>query len=433
MIELAILAAFILVNAFFVAAEFAIVGAPRAAIDRRAAEGQGLAQAVQLILKDPVRQDRYIATSQLGITVASLGLGMYGERVLAEAVYDAIGSAGLPAWAVSHAAASVVAIAVLTYFHIVVGEMVPKSIALQSAERLALWITPVMRWLTLLVLPVVIVLNGVGNAILHVLGITRKSADDDHYTPEELQLVVAESEEMGALHGESGAVLQELFEFGALTAAETMTPRVRVTAIQINSTADEVRDVVRSAPHTRYVVIDGDLDHVVGNVHIKDVFRLLLKGGSLTAAGVRPTPAVPATVLLDDVLTTMRRERAQMVVVVDEHGGTSGIVTVEDLFEEVAGEIDEKPGARPRLWRDDDGRLRVPGTLRVTELGEEFDLTLEHADVDSVSGLVLALVGRPAAVGDVVKYDRLELTVTAVVGRGVGECAVRRLPDPPGA
>lgn len=426
MTEFLIISALVLLNGLFVAAEFAIVGAPRTAIDRRAAGGDRLARAVQAILNDTQRQDRYIATAQLGITVASLGLGMYGEHVLAEAIFDALGGYGLPAWIVSHGVASAAAIAILTYFHIVVGEMVPKSLALQQAERMALWITPIMRWLTRLVLPVVVVLNGAGNALLRLFGITRQSSHAErYYTAEELQLVVAESEAMGALRGESGQVLQELFEFGALSAVEAMTPRVRVTAIPVDSTAADVREIVRAAPHTRYLVVDGDLDHIIGNVHIKDVLRVLLDNGAVGAHMARPTPVVPETMLLDDVLATMRRDRAQMVIVIDEHGGTAGIVTLEDLFEEVVGDIDEKPDARPHLWRDPEGRLHVPGTLRITELGQAFDLDLEHPDVDSVSGLVLTLLGRPAVVGDVVRYDRLGLVVTAVRGRGVEECAVR--------
>ena len=160
MIEFAIITALILLNGVFVAAEFAIVGAPRAAIDARAGQGDRLARLVQSVLHDPVKQDRYIATAQLGITLASLGLGMYGEHVLADAIFDALGRSGAPAWLLSHGFASAVAVGILTYFHIVVGEMVPKSLALQQAERLACWITPPMLWIKTLVFPLVVALNG---------------------------------------------------------------------------------------------------------------------------------------------------------------------------------------------------------------------------------------------------------------------------------
>jgi CBS domain containing-hemolysin-like protein len=167
-------------------------------------------------------------------------------------------------------------------------------------------------------------------------------------------------------------------------------------------------------------VYDGDLDHIVGTCHIKELLRLLLNGEGVTAAGARPAPVVPETAPLDAVLATMRRDRAQLAIVIDEHGGTSGIVTLEDLFEEVVGEFDEGPGPR----RDSYGRLRVPGTMRLDELGQLFDLELAHDEVDSVSGLVLALLGRPPRVGDTVYYERLRLDVTAVKGHGVDEAAV---------
>ncbi len=420
-----IISGLILLNGIFVAAEFAIVGAPRASIDARAARGDRLARSVQAILRDPRRQDRYIATAQLGITVASLGLGMYGEHVLADAIYHALGSAGAPVWLVSHGLASVVAIAILTYFHIVVGEMIPKSLALQQAEHLALWVTPPMLWINMLVFPLIVGLNGIGNAVLRLIGVNRgEYSTDQYYTPEELQLIVQESEELGAIRAESGQMLQVLFDFANLTAGEVMVPRVRITGLPLGSTPEMIRRELGSSPHTRYPVYERDLDHIIGMIHIKDLLRLLLRNETIGQAHARPLPLVPETAPLDSVLATMRRERTQMVVVLDEHGGTAGIVTLEDLFEEVVGDIDEGPGSAPQPYRDAEGRLRVPGTLRLDELGQLFDLDLEHDEVDSVSGLVLTLLGRPPAVDDTVRYDRLTLTVTAVKGHGVDEAAV---------
>jgi CBS domain containing-hemolysin-like protein len=425
---LLIITALILLNGIFVAAEFAIVGAPRSAIDARAARGNRLATAVQAILRDPKRQDRYIATAQLGITVASLGLGMYGEHVVAEWIYHMLGDAGAPAWLVSHTLASVAAIAILTYFHIVVGEMIPKSLALQKAEHMALWITPPMLWIKTLVFPLVYALNAIGNAVLRTFGVNRQVQNpEQYYTPEELQLIVQESEELGAIRAESGQMLQVLFDFANLTAGEVMVPRVRITGLPLGSTPARIREILGTAPHTRYPVIEQDLDHIVGMIHIKDLLRLLLRNEAIGQAHARPLPLLPETAPLDTVLATMRRERTQMVVVIDEHGGTSGIVTFEDLFEEVVGDIDEGPGSAPQPYRDQDGRLRVPGTMRVDELGELFDLDLQHDQVDSVSGLVLAVLGRPPQVGDSIRYDRLQLEVTATKGHGVNEAAVALL------
>ena len=415
----------IVLNGVFVAAEFAIVGAPKATIDKRAAEGNALAKRVQAVLRSPQRQDRYIATAQLGITVASLGLGMYGEHVLAEGIYHAMGGSGMPAFLASHTFASIAAITILTYFHIVVGEMVPKSLALQRAETMALWITPPMLWTKNVLYPFVVGLNGLGNLMLRLVGVTRHvSHAEQYYTSEELQLIVQESEQLGALREDSSRMLQELFEFGDLMAAQVMVPRVRLIGIEIGATPGEIRELLSGSAHTRYPVYEKDLDHIVGMVHIKDLLRLLLNDEPLSQSHVRPLPLMPETAELDDVLNTMRRESTQMVVVLDEHGGTAGVITLEDLFEEVVGEISESPTDAPPYYRDATGRLRVPGTMRVEEVGQQFNLDVEHEDVDSVSGLVLTLLGRPPAVGDIVRFERLNFEVTAVAGLGVDECAV---------
>ena len=425
-----IIAALILLNGLFVAAEFAIVGAPRTSIDRRAAAGNKMARAVQRVLQNPTQQDRYIATAQLGITAASLGLGMYGEHVMADGILDLLGHRGVPAILASHGLASVVAVGILTYFHIVVGEMVPKSLALQQAEQMVLWITPPMLWTKNLLFPFVVTLNWIGNHMLKLVGVNRQAQNADHYyTPEELQLIVQESEDLGALRAESGRMLQELFEFGDLTADEAMVPRVRIAGIQVGTTPDEIRVELGRSPHTRYPIFEGDLDHILGMVHVKDLLRVLLRNETIAAAHARPIPLVPETAALDDVLATMRRERTQMAIVIDEHGGTAGIVTLEDLFEEVVGEIEEGPPTAPDTYRDEQGRLRVPGTMRIDELGQEFDIELEHEEVDSVSGLVLTLLGRPPEVGDSVRWGRLSIEVTAIFGHGVNEAAVCLAPE----
>jgi CBS domain containing-hemolysin-like protein len=429
MIAVVIIVALLLVNAMFVAAEFAIVGAPRAAIEARASKDR-LARLVQSVLTDPKRQGRYIATAQIGVTLASLGLGMYGEHVLAGGIRGAIGESYLSQWLVLHGFASAAAIGTLTYFHIVLGEMLPKSIAIQRAEGIAIAVAPVMAWIQTLFYPFVVALNAIGNAVLKPFGVSsEEERRDEYYTSEELQLIAEESEEQGALRAESGKVLQELFEFGELTAGEVMVPRVRISGIPVGSGPDELRRILGSTPHTRYPIYEGDLDHIVGMYHIKDLLWLLLNAQSVTAPGARPTPMVPETALLDSVLATMRRERAQFAVVLDEHGGTAGVVTLEDLFEEVVGEIDEGPVSRSTPTRDAQGRVRVPGTMRLDELGQLFDLEVTHEEVDSVSGLVLTLLGRPPKVGDAVAYERVHIDVTGVKGHGVGEAAVRVLPE----
>jgi len=418
-----ILLALVALNGFFVAAEFALVAAPRQSIERRAALGQRRARLVVKILGSPKSQDRFFATSQLGVTLASLGLGMYGERVLASWFAAGLEGLGASRWVAAHATASVLAVTVLTYFHVVIGEVLPKSLALQFAGRLVLWITPIMTAVRVALFPAVVLLHGLTSLVLRLFGVRRQPNADRFYTPEELQLIVEESEEGGLLQADAGRMLGELLEFGDLTAGQVMVPRVRVLGLPAGATAAEVQETLRRSAHTRYPIYERDLDHVLGMVHVKDLLPRLRAGEPIAPSLVRPLPVVPETAELDAVLAAMRRGRSQMAVVIDEHGGTAGIVTLEDLFEEVVGEIDESQ-APPPASLDARGRHRVKGTLRLDELGQLFDRELEHEEVESVSGLVLMLLDRPPKVGDVVEYDGLRLEVTAVQGHGVRECAV---------
>ena len=429
-LPLVIIALLLLLNALFVAAEFAIVGAPRASIEHQAATGSALAKRVQAILEDAQRQDRYIATTQVGISVASLGLGMYGEHVIATWLAAWLGHWADNPWITAHAIASVLAVTILTYFHIVIGEMVPKALALQSADQTVLYVTPPVQAVQAALRPVVVTLNALGNGILRLLGVRRQEGGAERYhTSEELQFIIEESEEGGLLRGESGRILRELFEFGDLTAGEVMVPRVALIGVPVGMEAQELRALVRSSPHTRYPVHDGDMDHIVGTLHIRDVLRHLVGSRPITAKDARPLPYVPTSAPLDTVLAAMRRHRAQMAVVMDEHGGTAGLVTMEDLFEEIVGEVEDGRG-RKAIAQADDGRVSVRGTVRLEEAAQALGCMFEHDAVSSVSGLVLTLLGRPPVVGDTVTWQNVRVEVTRVTGRGVAE-ALLALAKPP--
>ena len=418
----------ILLNGLFVAAEFAIVGAPRPAIDRLARQGHRRARLVQRIQRDPREQDRAIATAQLGITLASLGLGMYGEHLLAEWIAGRLEALGGARWAAAHGMASVIAVTILTYFHIVVGEMVPKSMALQQARRTVLAIIPVLRLTQLAMYPLVLALNGIGNGLLRLVGVRRGAGSEDQYrTLDELAIMVRESATGGLIRRENAQVVSEMLEFSELVAGQAMVPRVRIVGLPIGAGPAEISAAIAATPHTRYPVYEGSLDRIVGVIHVKDLLGCLPECRPLAAAHLDPVPYLPETARLDEVLVAMRQQRGEMTVIMDEHGGTAGILTVEDLFEEVVGEFGEDDGAAPELWRDADGRLHVAGTMRLSEVGDALGVVLEHEEVNSTSGLILSLLRRPPQVGDSVEYDDVRFVVARVEGRGIREAVAMAL------
>lgn len=425
LLPLLIIVVLILLNGVFVAAEFAIIGAPRTAIERRADEGNRIAQVVHEILQNPLRQDRYIATAQLGITFASLGLGMYGEHVLAHWLVGWLEGLGTSRWIAAHSLASVLAIAILTYFHIVVGEMVPKSMALMHAERTVLGITPLMLFVKSILYPLVIGLNGLGNGILRLAGIRREFSASNYHTSEELQYIVEESQQGGLLRAEEGRVVRDLFAFGERTAREVMVPRVHIDGIELGATAAKLRETLRENRRTRFPVYSGNFDHISGVIHIKDILRLLRDQKPLDEAAVRPIAFLPETAELDSVLEAMRRMRSHMAVIMDEHGGTAGIVTIEDLCVEVVGEIEEGNEAVVEIRPTSEGVFVVSGAARLDDVGEAMDLVLEHPEVDTVSGLILSQLQRPPVVGDSVTYQAARFEVTEVEGHGVRLCRVQ--------
>lgn len=428
-VTLALVVGLLVLNALFVAAEFGVVAAPRLAAEERAAAGSRWAARVARVAGSARDQDRYIATAQLGVTATSLGLGMVAEQRLASWLAEHVSQAGAPAWLASHAVAGVAAVVLLTYLHVVLGEMVPKALALANPLRAALLLAPVMRGLELVFYPIILSLTAVSTGMLRLFGLERGRSGDRGYSAEELEDMVRASEEQGLVGAESAQVLAELLDFSELTAREAMIPRVHIRGIEVGASQDDIAGALKVSPHTRYPVYAHDLDHIVGMVHIKDLVRRMSQGQTMGQSDVRPIPFVPGSATLDVVLDSLRRARVQLAVVMDEHGGTDGIISTEDLFEEVIGEIHDEVNAQPpELRAEPGGGLVVAGTVRLDEVGEELDVALEHEEVDTVSGLVLALLDRPPRVGDQVSYADLDFEVTLVEGHGVAECRVCRRP-----
>ncbi len=427
LIVLLVVMVLVILNGLFVAAEFAIIGAPRAAIAARAEWGGLRIRQVAAILNDPARLDRYVATAQLGITFASLGLGMYGEHALAgylEQWLTAAGFTGLGAQITAHGLAVVLAILAITYLHIVFGEMIPKALALSQAMRVALWVTPIMLMIGLVLSPLVRMLNFTGNTLLRLVGVVRSRSAEHYLESEELESLARESRQMGLLSAESERIFREIADFSKITADEAMVPRVHTYGIPIGASEAELRNILATHRHTRYPVYEGHLDHIVGTVHIKDMLELLYKGGGLSSELVRKAAYLPETATLDDVLKAMERTRNQMVIVMDEHGGTAGILTIEDICAEAIGDIEEGSDDVPDVLPVGLGRFQVQGAARLGMIGTLVGRELHHPAVDSVSGLILSELGRPPRLGDQVQWKGLNFEVFSLHGRGVRQAVV---------
>lgn len=410
------LLALVLLNGFFVAAEFSLVSVRRSRIDQLANEGSGRARQVGRALD---HLDTYIAATQLGITMASLGIGFVAEPTIA-AVLDP-GLQRLPflhgadAIISSHAVALAIAFSIATVLHIVFGELAPKSIALQRPEATSLWVTTALDvFLKIFRLPIA-ALNGIGNGVVRLIGLEPAGGHASVHSVEELELLVHSTREAGLLEEQQEQMVAGVFDFGERRASRVMTPRTELDAISVTIGLDALTTEAAEGRHSRLIVYENDLDHVLGVVHAKDVLRTLagrLRLATETGAApppfdvrdiLRTVPFFPESLPLDELMAELRRQGAQVAVMVDEFGGTAGIVTLEDLLEEIVGEVqDEFDPTRLTIAPQPDGSYLMDGLMAVEEVDERFQLGIEEPFYDTVGGYVFGQLGRAAIVGDAV-------------------------------
>lgn len=435
-----IIVALIAFNGLFVAVEFAVVASSRARMSQMANEGSAPAARVMRVLTDAGGQTRFIIMAQLGITLSSLGLGMYGEHTIAEwilALLEHYGvEMGLINVAAAHSAALVLAIGLMTYLHVVLGEVMPKSLALQAPEATALRVIGPFWVIERILSPVIYVLNAIAWAIRRAFGVPERGAHDHMVSPQELELIVEESSEEGLIAPSEQLYIENILDLRERTVGQVMTPRTRIVGIEAGASQNDVFQLVCASNHSRYPIFEGDLDQIKGFFHIKDLARHSLNtsaGGPPNLAEMaqsRPVIVVPETLPLDNMLGRFRAEKGALAVVIDEFGGTAGIVTFEDLLEEVVGEIqDEFDAERAPLERMEEGRLRVEGSLLLDELNQHYGLNYDDEEVDTVGGLIMAHLGRIPVPGDAVEVIGVRYVVEQVDGRAV-DSALVELPPP---
>lgn len=422
-----LLAVFVLVfaNAFFVAAEFALVAVRRTRIEQLAAEGSGGAKRVKTALAD---LDRYISATQLGITLASLALGWIGEPALAALVdigLEAVGLAAPPA--VGHTAAGIaIAFAIVTFLHIVLGELAPKSLALVVPERVSIAVARPLGWFAWVMTPGIAVLNGASNRLLRVLGIEPMSEHANVHSPEELRLLVMQAHAHGTLDETDRAMLAGVFDFSAKRARDVMRPRTDVVAIELGTSTEELWRIVRRERYTRYPVYGEDLDDIVGVFLAKDLWLWDRPEPFELDAVIREPIYVPDTRPAERVLEDLRRTRAHIAIVLDEYGGTAGILTLEDLVEEVIGDINDEDDLLQRQAFESDGVLELAGALSLVDVRSDYRLMIPEGDWTTLGGYTFARIGRIPRIGDRAPFPGGELEVVAMDGRRVAAVRVHR-------
>lgn len=413
-------------NAFFVAAEFSLLAARRSRIEALAAEGDHRARRAAAGLR---QLSLMLAGAQLGITMASLGLGAVAEPALAGAFERLLEPTGLGT-VPRHTVAFVVGLAIVVLVHMVVGEMAPKSWAITHPERSALSLAGPFRAFVLVLRPFIRVLNALANGLVRLLGVTPQDERALAHSPADLALLLQESAEHGTLAEEEHALLSRSLSLSGLDAVAAMTPRREVVWVDAATGVPELEDVMRRSGRSRVLVADGDLDRVDGMVHFRDVLRLDDVHRSSARAGdlVRPVLAVPEHRPLEDVLLDLRERRRRMAVVVDEVGTTIGLLTVEDVLEELIGEFeDETDRGRRRIRRGPDGAWFVAGTVRPDELARRTGVELPEGegDWDTVAGWIMSALGRIPVVGDRLHVEGASVEVVRMEGLAVVEVVVR--------
>ena len=418
----------VLANAFFVAAEFALVGARRTRLDELSRAGDGKARLARRAVQS---LDRYISATQLGITLASLGLGWVGEPALAHLIEG--GFRWLPAalaTIATHTVAVAIAFTIITVLHIILGELVPKALALLYPEEVSGWVAaPLMAFAWLMALPIWI-LNGTANGILRLIGISRSSGHDRLHSPEEIRILVEQSQEAGSLQKQDARLLEGVFEFTEKTAEEVMTPRTEMVALDAGLTLGEAADRVAEARRSRYPVFTESLDDIVGVVHAKDILSALRSAPEATVRTImRPPLFVPGTREVEDVLADMKRLKVHLAVVLDEYGGTAGLVTMEDLLEEIVGPIFDEYDRTDHVAADEGGTV-IDGSTTISQFNTDYDATLDDTNYTTVGGLLFGQLGRLPKPGDQVNAGGFDFEIRSMAGRRVDRVRVLGRPKP---
>ncbi len=429
LLKLVLVLVLVVANGFFVAAEFSLVSVRRTRIAELVEKGNLRARDVQKAIENP---DNVIAATQLGITLASLGLGWVGEPALSHFLEPAVHLFPLDIQPeVSRSIAAGISFALITFLHVVAGELAPKSIALQDPEGTSLIVARPTLFTEVLFKPAIIALNGAGNLLLRLFGVEPASGHELVHSVEELKMLVEASTEGGVMEKDEGEMLHAIFDFGELLVEQVMIPRTEIIAVEADASLQDTVQRMINHPYTKFPVYEDNLDQVVGIVHARDVIAATQdpERKHCTARDLaREALFVPQAISVNRLLQEFRARRQHIAIVLDEYGGTAGLVTLEDLLEEIVGEVsgpfDEQP---PEIQPLADGQVLIDGLTLIDDVNEELGLHLSDPHYNTIAGYVLGRLGRIPGVGDAVEVDGVRLEVREMDGLRISRLLLQRL------
>ena len=428
--RLAAVLALVFANGFFVSAEYSIVTVRKTRIDQLIAEGHRRAATVRRAVTQP---DRYIAATQLGVTMASLGLGWIGEPALATLIQPMLGA--LPASiaeTTAHSVSVAIAFTLITAFHIVFGELAPKWVAFERPEAVAMWVVKPCELFMRALWPFIRVLHGVAQSVVQAFGFEGGSGHAAVHSEEELKMLVTASQEAGVLEEQEEQMLHRVFGFADLTAGQVMVPRTELVGIEADAPRDALVELIGRTGYARIPVYRKDLDNVIGILHVTDVVKAIAAGDRQTPGALaREALTIPETLGADDLLAALRRRGAREALVIDEYGGTAGLVTFDSLMERIVGAFGGMQGGRERVFVRPDGSADIDGLALVTDVNEQFDLEIDENVYTTVGGYVMGRLGRRARVGDAVDLDGRTMRVVALDGLRVSKVWLSNPASPP--
>jgi CBS domain containing-hemolysin-like protein len=419
----------VLLNAFFVGAEFALVRSRRTRLEAMVRSGDRLAR---FAVRAASNISRILSASQLGVTLASLGLGWVAESTVGDVFANMFSY--LPfaiEMSLRLTLGAGLALVVVTYLHVVFGELTPKAAALNHPEALARWLAPPLLFFAWITTPFTYFLNRSSQVILRMLGQEKAGSEEAVHSPEEIRLLVEQSQESGQMGVHDADLIDAVFEFSEKNAREVMTPRTELVALPVEATLNEVLGVVQESGLSRYPVYDESIDNIIGVVLAKDLLKLLAPRANTEAFDLpsimRPVHVIPGSREVEEVLADFKRLKEHMAVVLDEYGGTAGVVTMEDLLEEIVGEILDEydtPEDAEAPLHTRAGETLVPGSTHIGELNEHFSLTIPDVDYTTIGGYVFGMLGRLPVVGDRVIAGGAIFTVREMDGRRIESLSV---------